>query len=86
MNAQTTQIKLTLPVSLKGYLQTKADKYGLPITAYLKHMIIKEVEDVDYPTYEMSERTEKKLKKAMKDYKAGKAIEVRNLKKYFDEL
>jgi len=65
---QTTQIRVTLPVRLQGYLQTKSSKYGLSLSAYIKNLIINDVQDVEYPVYEMSDQ-------AISDYKEAKKAE-----------
>ena len=38
----------------------------MPVTQFVKHLIIKEVEDEQYPIFQMSDRTEKRLKEALK--------------------
>lgn len=81
-----SQIKINLPLPLKEFLESKASKFGIPIAVYVKHLILKDVSDQDYPVFQASERTEKAYKKAMKDYKAGKTIGVKNLKTFFDNL
>jgi hypothetical protein len=63
MQTRTTQIRITLPIKLQGYLQTKADKFGLGLSAYVKNLIIDDVKDVEYPIYEASEQVEKSYKK-----------------------
>lgn len=74
MNTQYTQIKLNLTLQLAGYLRAKADKYSMPLASYIKHLVLKDVEDVEYPIFEPSERTIKAYKQALKDRK--KAIRV----------
>lgn len=76
MQTQTTQIRVTLPVQLQGYLQTKANKYGLSLSAYIRNLIIDDVKDVEYPVYEMSQSSIDALNQAMKEAKAGQLIEA----------
>jgi len=81
------QIKITLPVSLKDFLQSRAQRLGLPIAAYIRHLIVKDVEEMDYPTFEASDNTIKAFKKAMKE--KDKAITFKNveeLDKYLKNL
>lgn len=54
MKTETAQIRVTLPVQLQAYLQAKANKYGLSQAAYIKNLIINDVQGVKYPAYEMS--------------------------------
>lgn len=84
MITQQAQIKLNLPVSLKEYLESKASKFGTPLAAYIRHLILKDIEDMDYPTYEASDKTIKAHKKALKE--ENKAIEVKDVDKFFDNL
>jgi len=86
MITQQTQIKLNLPLALKEFLESKARKFGMPISGYLKHLIIKDVSDMDYPTFKPSERTIKAYKKAVKEMKQGKLTKVDNIDKFFNEL
>ncbi len=81
-----TQIKINLPVQLRDLLASKAAKVGMPIAGFVKHLILKEVADMDYPEFEPSERTIKAYKKAKKDEKDGKLIKVKDLDKFFKEL
>ena len=84
MQSQTTQIRVTLPIELQGYLQAKAGKFGLSMASYIKNLIINDVKDVEYPVMQVSERTEQAYKKALKE--RDKAIEVTDIDTYFDSL
>lgn len=84
MQTQTTQIRVTLPVQLQGYLQTKASKFGLGLSAYVKNLIINDVKDVEYPIFEASERTEKAYKKAIQE--RDQAVEVGDVDEFLDNL
>lgn len=79
-----TQIKVNLPVALWEFLASKAAKYDLPISGYVRHLVIKDVDDMDYPVYQMSDRTKGILKKALKD--RHKAIAVSDVSQYFKNL
>lgn len=86
MNTAQAQIKVNIPVNMKEYLESKANKFGMPIAGYIKHLILKDIEDMDYPTYQASEVTEKAYKKAMEEYDSGKIIKVSDSETFFDEL
>lgn len=86
MNTAQIQLKISLSQQLSDLLQSKATRLGVPITQFVKHIIIKEVESEDYPTFQMSERTEQKIIEAMEDYKTGKAIKVDNISEFFKKL
>lgn len=79
------QIKINLPLALKDFLESKANKFGMPVAVYVKHLILKEVEDMEYPEYEMSEKAEKIYKEALRDRK--NAIKVKgDIKTFLQNL
>jgi hypothetical protein len=49
MNTQTTQLRVTLPIQLQGYLRAKADKFGLSLSTYVRNLIIQDVKDMAFP-------------------------------------
>lgn len=67
MITQQAQIKLNLPLALKEYLESKANRFGMPLAGYIKHLVLKDVEDMDYPVFEASDRTIRKAKEALKN-------------------
>ncbi|OGY08684.1 MAG: hypothetical protein A2782_04165 [Candidatus Blackburnbacteria bacterium RIFCSPHIGHO2_01_FULL_43_15b] len=78
------QIKLNLPLPLKERAESQASKFGVPLATYLKHLIMQDTEDMDYPVFEPSERTIKAYKQALKN--KNKAIFVENIDEYFKNL
>ena len=86
MQAQTTQIRVTLPVQLQGYLQTKADKYGLSLSAYIRNLVINDVQDVDYPVFKMSDQSTHDLKEAIEAEKAGELIQTNDVNQLLQDL
>lgn len=86
MITQQAQIKLNLPLALKEFLESKASRFGMPLAGYIKHLMLKDVEDM-YPTFELSEKSERALKRALKE--KDKAITINNkeeLDKFFKNL
>lgn len=77
MITQQAQIKITLPLALKDFIESKAQKFGLPIASYVKHLIVDDVKDMDYPVFEASDSTIKAYKKAMKE--KDKAVTFKNV-------
>lgn len=75
------QLKITLSEELQGLLQTKAGKFGVPLTMYVKHVLMKDVEDEDYPIFKASEETEKAAKEALKNL--DKAVHAKD---FFQKL
>ncbi|MEK7534515.1 MAG: hypothetical protein AAB600_04215 [Patescibacteria group bacterium] len=84
MNTLQVQLKISLSEQLKDLLESKAARLGVPITQFVKHLIIKEVEDEEYPTFQMSKRSEKRLKEAMKQI--DHAVKVDDVREYFRKL
>lgn len=86
MNIQPTQIQLKISLSeqLNDLLESKASRVGVPVTQFVKYLIIKEVEANVYPTHEASEWLEAKTEKAMKERK--KATTVHDVHAFFKEL
>jgi predicted DNA-binding protein len=81
-----TQIKINLPVALKELLESKASRFGMPLAGYIKHLMVREVEDMDYPEFELSEKSEKAFQRALKAQKEGKLITVDNIDEFFKNL
>lgn len=86
MQTKTTQIRVTLPIRLQGYLQTKADKFGLGLSAYIKNLIIDDVKDVEYPIYQMSDQVIADFKEAKKAENAGDLTEVNDVSSFLKSL
>jgi len=61
------QLKVNLPLELRGLLQSKASKFGIPLTQYVKHVLIKDVETEEYPVLRASAETEEAAKQALED-------------------
>ncbi|KKS47241.1 MAG: hypothetical protein UV09_C0007G0001, partial [Candidatus Gottesmanbacteria bacterium GW2011_GWA2_42_18] len=81
MITQQVQVKLNLPLALKEYLESKAMKFDMPIAGYIKHLILKDVSDLDYPTFRISESSEVKVKKALNEKK--KTNKISDVSAYF---
>ncbi len=86
MNTTQTQIKINISATMKSYLDSRASKFGMPTAGYIKHLILKDIEDMDYPTYQASEETEKSYKKAIAEYEAGKSTKINDIDAFFEEL
>lgn len=84
MITQQVQIKLNLPLALKEFLESKAKKYDMPLAGYLKHLILNDVSDLDFPVFQISDASEKKAQKALTEKKA--AVKITNVSKYFKNL
>lgn len=84
MITQQAQIKINLPLSLKEFVESKAQKFGLPMASYVKHLIISDVKDMEYPEFEASDSTIKAYKKAMRN--KDKAVTIHNTKELHEFL
>ena len=84
MITQQAQIKVNLSLALKDYIESKARKFDMPLASYIKHLILNDVSDLDFPVFQMSDKSEKKLKKALKE--KNKAVKVTNVSEFFKNL
>lgn len=82
MNTEQIQIKISLSQQLNKLVLARANNFGVPVTQYIKYLILKEVEE--YPTYQISDRTEKKATKALKEIRKLKPIT--DIKTYLKNL
>lgn len=84
MITQQSQIKINLPIRLKDYLESRSKKFGMPIAGYVKHLILNDISDLDFPTFEISSASEEKASKALVNRK--KAVEITNVAEYLKKL
>ena len=84
MNTQQIQLKISLSDQLNDLLQSKAARLGIPVTQFVKHLIIKEVETEEYPIFPAFERTINKTKEAINN--RDKAVKVTDIHDYFKNL
>ena len=76
------QLKINLPLELQELLQSKAAKFGVPLTQYVKHVLINDVEDEQYPVFRASSETEQAAEQALKEL--DKAVDAKNFFKQLD--
>lgn len=86
MNEQSTQVKVTLPDELYLHLKSRAERFGLNLAAYIRHLVINDVKDIDIPVFKMSKKREEIALKALEDYKNGKTKAIDNVDNYLDSL
>lgn len=72
-----TQIKISISDQLSIILKSKADRLGLPITQFVKYLIIKDIENEQIPVFAPSDRTINKTVKAIEEI--DKAITLDNI-------
>lgn len=75
------QLKIYLSEELQTLLKLKASKFGVPLTQYVKHVLMKDVDDQTYPTFPASHETEQEAREALAQ--RGKAI---SSKSFFRKL
>lgn len=78
------QIKVNLPSQLKDYVDSQASLYGFTSANYLKHLILRDAERLEYSTFKLSKRSEEKLEKALQDI--DNAIEITDVDQFFKNL
>lgn len=74
MQSPQIQLKISLSEQLNDLLESKAARLGVPVTQLVKHLILKEVENEEYPTFAASEQLERNTKKALEEY--NKAVDA----------
>jgi predicted DNA-binding protein len=86
MVTEQSQVKVNLPQPLKEYLESRASKFGMPLSGYIKHLILKDVSEMDYPAYQASNYAEKSYEKAKDDERSGRLVKVADLEKFLNDL
>ena len=79
-----SQVKVNLPLPLKEFLESRANRFGMPISVYVKHLILKDVESMEYPTYQASRLTIERAKEALKN--DSESVAVDNIDEFFEKL
>lgn len=77
---QTTQeqIKVSVSPELKSLVKSRAENIGVPITQYVKNLIINDVKH--YPVYQVDEETEKRIGQSLEDIKEGRYTVIKSKK------
>jgi len=77
---QTTQeqIKISVSRELKSLVKSRAQNIGVPVTQYVKNLIINDVKE--YPVYQVDAATEKRIGKSLEDIKNGRYTIIKNEK------
>lgn len=78
------QIKVSLSPELKSLVKSRAQRIGVPVTQYVKNLIINDVKQ--YPIYQVDEETERRIGQSLKDLKEGRYTVIRNKKELDDHL
>ena len=82
----STQLKVTIPLQLYDYVQAKTQRFGLTMSAYLKHLILEDVKDMEIPEFTMSKSTEETALKALKAFRSGKTKTARSVDDLMNSL
>jgi antitoxin component of RelBE/YafQ-DinJ toxin-antitoxin module len=82
----SAQIKITLPVELQQFAQSKASKFGLSLSTYIKHLVLEDVKDMEVPTFPMSQKTEQTALQALKEHEEKKTHIINNVDEFLDTL
>jgi len=85
-NTQAVQIKVTLPAKLYAQAKANADKIGLTVASYIRHLAINDTWEKNLPTFKMTPQQEKVSEQAEKDYYAGKTIRINNIDDFVNKL
>ncbi|OGY17995.1 MAG: hypothetical protein A2784_04925 [Candidatus Chisholmbacteria bacterium RIFCSPHIGHO2_01_FULL_48_12] len=86
MGVQVTQVKVTLPDQLYGYVQAQAGRFGLTVSTYIRHLVLDDVRGGDLPVYQMSPRTEKVALEALDEHRQGKTKKIGDMDELIESL
>lgn len=80
----SAQVKVTLPRQLVSLVKKKAGTLGLSVSGYVRHLLIEDVrplseylENADLPTFPLTKKQERIGKKALREHRQGKSIEMK---------
>lgn len=78
--SQTTQeqIKVSVSSELKSLVRSRAQNIGVPVTQYVKNLIINDVKQ--YPSFQVSDDSEKRIGQSFKDLARGRYTVIRGKK------
>lgn len=70
------QIKVSVSPELKSLVKSRAQDIGVPVTQYVKNLIINDVKQ--YPSFQVSDSAEKRIGQSLKDLSKGRYTVIRN--------
>lgn len=82
----SVQIKVTLPAQLQQFVQLKADKYGLSLSTYIKHLVLHDVKDMELPDFPLSIANEQIAQRAIEQHRQGKSKQIKNVDEFLAGL
>ena len=85
MIIRCSEVKKYFPVR-RGYLKEKAGELGLPISGYVRYLIIKDVKQAYYPVKKASKKAEKAYYQAKDAERKQSLIQPKNLQSYLRGL
>lgn len=83
---QTVQLKVSLSMQLQNYLRSKSEKLGLTMSSYVKNLVVNDVKDIAYPSYQASTKTQEAYKQAKQEEAKNKLVEASDLDDFFQQL
>ncbi len=86
LNTITPQVKVTLPEQLYFHLKSKADRFDMTMSSYVRNLILNDVKNQEIPVFKMSKETEEKGLKALEEYQQGKTIKITDVDEFFRNL
>ena len=69
------QLKINLTPELRELLRSKASKFGVPLMQYVKHVLMKDVDNA-YPIYEVSEETKQVIRDARQSSRRDRFFQI----------
>ena len=85
-----TKVQLSLTPEETKILTKYGNKFGYNLPRTIRYVITKAAEDFlrdgEIPVYKASSKREAAGLKALKEYKEGKTVEIKNVEEFFDNL
>jgi hypothetical protein len=80
------QMKITVPSHVFASLVGKAIKSGITPSEYVTHLILKDVERMDVPTFEVTKKVEAAYTQARQADEKGELVTVHSISDFFTNL
>lgn len=72
------QIKISVSSELKSLVRSRAQDIGIPVTQYVKNLIINDVKQS--PSFQVSEDSERRIGQSLNDLREGRYTIIRGKK------
>lgn len=82
--SKSTQVKVSLPSNLYSYLKNKSVNYGLSMSEYMRHLILRDADN--NLSYQASSQVQKSYQQAKQAQNKNTLIKIENTDQFFANL